>query len=372
MNIALICGCLEPGRDGIGDFTRRVAGQLEKAGASYLLIGWNDFYVKDSDTLIASHVTKELIRTSELRVSSLLASKTKLLKVKPILDKFQPDLVALQYNPYSFHAKGLPFSLPSVFHNLFQSIPVHLMFHELWCDRRLPVTRRAKIYGIAQREIVHHLCSALSPVACLTSNSFYKQMLSEIGVSSTVAPVFSNITVSAFLGNSRQWLVERLSLGGVENPYVFGVFGEQPTHPSKEAVQELRTNVLQTDPKRNLCLAVCGRQTARSLSYARKLANLLGVDVPPIFMDYLDNDLLSRFLYSIDLGISTYPFELSGKSGTLAAFLAHGKAVALVGTNLVAKRGSCNFLLPEKTHSTNSLHSIAEELVRYASIRQDS
>ena len=42
MKFAFICGSLEPGRNGVGDYTRRLAGELAAQGHECLLVSLND------------------------------------------------------------------------------------------------------------------------------------------------------------------------------------------------------------------------------------------------------------------------------------------------------------------------------------------
>jgi hypothetical protein len=191
-------------------------------------------------------------------------------------------------------------------------------------------------------------------------------MLLEVGVISSIAPVFSNIPVKFHPGSRRSWLIDYLSLRCIENPYILGVFGEQLTAPTRSAVDELRTSILSVDPMRKICLAVCGRHTHKSLSFVNAMADLLQVHIAPIFLGYLDSESLSSFLASIDCGISTYPFELAGKSGAIAAFLDHGTAVALIGQNIYSGQASFHMLSPAQTSSMENIHSIAQQFIQHA------
>jgi hypothetical protein len=363
MNIVFICGSLEPGKDGIGDYVRTIAGQLVKAGGSCLLISWHDRLVSGRDTQIACYRSEKNLDIVEMRLSNSLSTISKAHLIRPVLDEFNPDLVSIQYNPYSYHVKGLPSFLARDLLGFLGGHRLHVMFHELWCDWSLPVSLRAKLYGVAQRFIARDLYSTLKPVACHTSNGFYKEKLFELGISASIFPVFSNIKIADLPVNSRHWLTDFLDLGCVENPYVLGLFGEQQTPPRKAAVEELRSTIFKFQPSASICLAVCGRHTARSLSYTKKLAELLEVAVPPIYLGFLSNDLLSHFLSSIDCGISMYPVELAGKSGALAACLEHETQVALVGHNLNSDH-ACHMLLPGQLGSSGGCQAIAHKLLQ--------
>jgi hypothetical protein len=50
MNIVFICGCLEPGVDGVGDYSRRLAGELIRMGNKVQLISLNDYHIDTRTT----------------------------------------------------------------------------------------------------------------------------------------------------------------------------------------------------------------------------------------------------------------------------------------------------------------------------------
>ena len=65
MKLIFICGSLEPGRDGVGDYTRRLAGELIRQGHQIAIIALN--------YKIIAMITKEL---QKFRISLVIALRT--------------------------------------------------------------------------------------------------------------------------------------------------------------------------------------------------------------------------------------------------------------------------------------------------------
>ena len=109
MDILFICGSVELGNDGVGDYTRRLCGKLIKAGHKAQILSLCDqiiYYSTESqiveETTVIAH-----------RIPASTTNKQRLIWLQNVLKDFEPDLIPLQYVPYSFNPKGLPFWLPS-------------------------------------------------------------------------------------------------------------------------------------------------------------------------------------------------------------------------------------------------------------------
>src|SRR4030081_3934353 len=107
MKIVFICGGLEPGRDGIGDYTHQLATELIKKGHTVSAIALNDKYVKilKKEERLTNH---DFIA---LRLPSNWKSAQRYKYAKDWIDSFDPEWLSLQFGPYSFNKKGLPFNL---------------------------------------------------------------------------------------------------------------------------------------------------------------------------------------------------------------------------------------------------------------------
>jgi hypothetical protein len=108
LRIAFLCGSLEPGFDGVGDYTRRLAGELTKQGHSTVIIALHDKTVPDK---LEEKQTVDNIELPVLRIPAHYSSKKRFRSAGEWIRTFNPDWLSLQYVPYSFQNKGLPFGL---------------------------------------------------------------------------------------------------------------------------------------------------------------------------------------------------------------------------------------------------------------------
>src|ERR1019366_978591 len=108
MKIAFLCSCLEPGRDGVGDYARRLAGELIRQGHSCVAVALNDPHIHKT---MFEQQEIEGNSISTLRLSGVAPWSKRTVEARNWLDGFNPDWISLQYVPFGFHPKGLCFGL---------------------------------------------------------------------------------------------------------------------------------------------------------------------------------------------------------------------------------------------------------------------
>ena len=88
MKICFICGSLEPGKDGVGDYSRRLAGELIRLGHQASIISINDSFVASIDEVFQMD---EDTCISCLRIPARLRKDEKIKKVdfKEALENFR-------------------------------------------------------------------------------------------------------------------------------------------------------------------------------------------------------------------------------------------------------------------------------------------
>ena len=106
MKILFICGSIEPGKDGVGDYTRRLCGELIRIGHEVQILSLCDFQVA---SFISDSQETEAKKVVANRIPKATSNKQRILWSQDVLNKFEPDWISLQYVPYSFNPKGLPF-----------------------------------------------------------------------------------------------------------------------------------------------------------------------------------------------------------------------------------------------------------------------
>ena len=140
--ILFLCSCLEPGKDGIGDYIRKLAEYCKNVGIEIFLLAINDHYIEDNYVKYYN----------SCRISNKLNQKKKLLITKSIINKFQPQWISLQIMPYSLQSKGIIFNQISFFKKITLGLKIHIMFHELWIGEEKGAPIKNTLIGFLQKK----------------------------------------------------------------------------------------------------------------------------------------------------------------------------------------------------------------------------
>src|SRR4051812_20090145 len=105
MRILFICGCLEPGKDGVGDYTRRLAEASIGQEHEVFLISLQDKYVVSND-FVANVQNGVAVQIQTARLSANIMWSERIKIINRIIEDYKPNWISLQYVPYSFNKKG--------------------------------------------------------------------------------------------------------------------------------------------------------------------------------------------------------------------------------------------------------------------------
>jgi hypothetical protein len=351
VRILFICPSLELGRDGVGDYTRRLANELERQGHLCVCIAINDQKMASGGEASVQAVA-ELLHGPErkdVRLESSRSLSQRIEFTRQILKQFRPDWVSLQYVPWGFAPRGLHFGLASSMRSLAVDFKLHVMCHELWLQGRLfPMKHR--ILGALQKVFIRRLFSISRPQSVHTHLEYYREMLNGIGVKAGLLPLHGNIPVTSSAEGGRIWLQGRIEKGGDSDCYA-GFFGDLlPTVDFGEL--EIFIEEIERSGK-SLHLLTAGRLSSRGSRIWQRIRERVGRRVLCRTIGYLDAHEVSNYLAGLDYGVTTYPYELAGKSGAVAAMLEHGIRVRIAG-RMQGDRSSRTgqmFILPDKGSS---------------------
>lgn len=330
MNILFICGSLEPGHDGVGDYTRRLGTALIQKGNNVQIIAINDTKVT---TAISQKQGDDNEQIAVLRLSSSQSWDERLKLSKKYIDDFNPDWISLQYVPFSFHKRGLPWSLGKNLKKIGKGRKFTIMFHELWCGMNAAAPFKEKILGAGQRLVLKKTVAALKPQQIFTSIESYSKMLNDVGLNAVkVIPIFGNIPVDAKC-NENEWkhFVEEIGLQRyiAENKAVvsIGFFGAVYPCPGLE---DVLINVVTAARQTNREVVVFFIGHGNRAGIIEHLQNSIA-NVSFINIGALTPVLLNKMLSIIDAGIITTPSDGINKSGSAIAWIERGIPVLVSG-----------------------------------------
>lgn len=323
MSILFICGSCSPGQDGVGDYTRLVAEALSASGQSVAVCALTDRHC--TAAAVTGRQPGATSGVSILRIPQTLGWGAKKRALNTWLGAWHPTLVSLQYVPYAFDLRGLPFGLSAW---LKAAVPPgvrwHIMFHELW----IGITRKSPwkhhLVGAVQKHIGQRLVKKLQPVVCHTSNALYVTILGDAGIRAVRLPLCSSILPNS---SEKNWIQGELAAMGVTAPnrnqwWIAGMFGScYPDVPLEMQVRKVVDDALRMKRK-PVFLGIGGGSGTGLVWEGRVRACAPGVRV--MHFGRQANAKVSAFLSSLDQGLPNSPREFIGKSSAAAAMWAHG------------------------------------------------
>ncbi len=327
LQIAFLTGTLEPGRDGVGDYTRLLAEELARRGERVCLLALHDRFAA---AIERAEIQTGGARLPVLRLPHTLGWPERSALAWDFLDEFQPDWVSVQLVSYGFDPKGVVRGLDRWLQPLTQGRSLHWMFHELWIGHAEEAGRKERLIGRVQKFYIKRLLARLAPHVIHTSNSTYAGLLAREGVRALELPLFGAVPVTK--QNGETWLWPELQSAGVsltganrEQHWLLGFFGSlHPVWPSEPLFSRL-ADAAAGQHKRVVLLSI-GRLGPGEALW-QNLAGQYGGRFAFHKLGERPAEQVSQFFNSIDFGIATSPLALIGKSASVAAMREHGLPV---------------------------------------------
>ena len=339
--IVFICGSLEPGRDGVGDYTRRLAAVLQRAGNRVHLIALYDKQVPQAQSEVQ---VEDRTSVTTLRIPYAASLSERLRHLQEEVDAFDPAWISLQYVPHAFNKYGLPLGLLYTLRQLRTAAAWHIMFHELWITPSSALDLKQQLIAVLEHRAVSWLIGAgLRPRVIHTHLPAYGRRLLAKGAGVSPLPLFANIGPYAGEPPARAAATFRV------------VFFSQLSTPAPviDFLRQLRRALTQRGERLEICLLGGGpEKVARAATELRAALPELTVLTP----GFLPAEEVSHHLARADLGITPVLHHEIGKSGTVAAFLTHRLPVA---APVVTER-TPSFFPPELNAAVLAVYSEAD------------
>jgi glycosyltransferase involved in cell wall biosynthesis len=316
MRILILCGSLEPGRDGVGDYARTLAESLLRQGHSCALVALNDPFCLNIVEGAGDIPSLRLPVDTSLDVPAVSAFR----------DRFAPDWISLQLVAYGLHPKGLLYGVIPKLRKIVAGTPLHLMMHELWLGNDRSPSWRHRLIGFFQRDSLGKLISVLRPRLVETTNPVYAALLRTIGVRAEILPLFGNIPVVAG-AVPPEILAKAGFASGARGEWWLGLFfGGLHPEWKPEPFLGILSRAAQQERKR-VCLVLAGNAGGDGERIWNGLARDYAGSFHFLRLGAQPANVVSALMQSADFGVAASPWSIIGKSGSVAAMLEHGLPV---------------------------------------------
>ena len=314
MKIVFLCGSLEAGRDGVGDYTRSMAAELIKNGYTVALLAINDAFITEVFRGLQSN---KGINIPVLRMPSSYNNYNKTKLATAWVNDFNPEWLSLQFVPFAYHKKGLPFKLVRFLQKLGNGRQWHVMFHELWVGMGAHASKKHVFWGGIQRRLIKSMVSELKPEVIHTHTWLYQAQLAKIKIKATLLPLFSNIPRIESPHKSNLYSNAEIRL-------IF--FGS--LHPFTD-LQSFLNEILnfQKNSELMVSLQFLGR-SGPQLHIWQQACDRMRIETK-IFGEQ-DPENISRLLQNAHAGVTTTALPMIQKSGSVAAMQEHGLPVICI------------------------------------------
>src|ERR1043165_5259114 len=320
MKILFITTSLNPGKDGVGDYTRDLARECIRQGHTCAAVALNEHGL---DAAILEPQSKP----RELRLPASMTWESRFAQARKFIEEFNPTWISFQFVCFGFHPKGILWGLQRPLLSLAAGFKTHLMLHELWIGDDCGAPFKQRLLGRIQKFFVLSFIRALKPSLIHTSNSAYVALLKSCGLQASRLPLYGAVPVST--EPDSKWYRPVFRDAGLditdENRdrfWIFGMFGSlHPVWPPEPLFGNLEQNAKLHG--KELVIAAAGRLGPGQDLWARLAADYAG-RIKFVYMGERPTRELSEFFKFIDFGISATPYDIVGKSASGAAMIEHG------------------------------------------------
>ena len=315
MKIVFFCGSIDPGRDGVGDYTIRLSQGILDQGISGVCVALRDTCTTSKNK-------------SDLRFRNALQDKREKQELIDYLLKTDPDWISLQYVPFAYHPRGLISDLIQLLKIIRSKSRArfHIMFHELWTGFSQDAPWKHRLLGIPQKWLLRKLVSKVKPDLMHTHAPGFRFLLSRIGVKSSILPLFSIVPISQ--DQDINWIkdYELTHLLDDRSQYIIGtLFGSiYPEWAFNHCITQF-IEYAESIGKSPVILTI--GNTGRGQSIWNVMVKTFSGHCCLRQLGFLSSNRISQMIHFGDFGIATTPLSIIEKSGSVATMLDHGLPV---------------------------------------------
>jgi hypothetical protein len=340
MRLAFLCSGLEPGRDGVGDFTRTLAAACSAAGHETRLAAIRDPFLSETTQPPKS------LSVAEPRLRDIFQHPDESRALTGWLRDFEPDWVSVQFTPFGFHPRGLGASRAAHLRSLLPpKSRRHIMFHEIWLQPGIDGLWRHRALGWWQRRSVDAWTGfGWQPQVVQTQARLHQARLQLRGVTVSLLPLctpFSNPLITQPEARASISAALRATAASSrpldESALWIGHFGTLHLDGWNFPAYASQMVALAAASGKRICFLALGRARAASAAWAE--AGRLVPQADFRVLGELPPEKVPLTMQACDAAITSTPWDIIEKSSAVAAWRAVGVPV------LVTRAGT--------THSKN-------------------
>lgn len=320
MKVLFISGSLESGNGG-ADYTKELARVFCEHGVEIALLSLYDYNREDIAEPEFILGRDNHFKCRILRISKHQSQQIRIKKADEFVTNFEPNIISLQYGPYAFQKKGIPFNLIYVLKKINRAYHWHIMFHEIWIGTNHRLNTKDLIIKSLQRLVLKTLIRVLKVSFTTTSIPLYRALLS--AYDTKISPVFGNIPISKTAEGGRVDLNDTLQV------VHFGSFTSELDLFTKQL--QLIKKIAGNYPKSKKVFVIMGNGGP----YKETAVNLIKAFLEEFTVKdegILPAEEISKIFLKSHLGLSRADLNMLGKSGSSIAMLEHGLPIIVKGT----------------------------------------
>jgi hypothetical protein len=356
MKIIFITGSLEQGRNGVGDYTRKLACEIIRLGHTVKIVALHDEHV---DAVIHTTQIDNNIQIEVFRIPASFTLRRSINILRKLIDQYNPDWLSVQYVSFSFDKRGLPFWLNKHLKKVSKGLRSNIMFHELWCGMNLKASLKERILGALQKYNIQNLINELQPEVIFTSIHSYKAHLNKEHIKADVIPIFGNITLEV-KPSEAEWneFVNDSQMNDVishcDNWLIIGFFG---TIYQNTGLRELleKIKIYAHLHFKKVAITIIGHNRTSDLSKFITESDHLKIFRTGLLKD----EVLNKVLRMADAGILTTPADGINKSGSAVAWIERDVPLLICGDDASFNPAEVNGL---KVFKINNEHDLEQAL----------
>lgn len=325
MKILFVCGSLNEGKDGIGDYLRQFSSSLSKLGLTCYCLSMND--VKDDyDSMQWQNIPADKVSSPLfIRLSKSMNMKSKADFIEKLLLEIKPNVVSFQFVIYWMHSRGWIYEFNRIMAPKFRGYNVHIMWHELWIGQLRTSSILNRIEGSIQRKFIFDFLEIVNPKLHTTTIPFYQALLDFNGIKASILPLFSNFSLE------RDKNFDFINLIG-ENKneiksIIFVCFGTIFTDfPFQHWLKEAEKWHLKT--RRNIVFCSLGKQGRGEATWGNWKEKVSKFDwINLVELGPLTPAQIQQSFALSDVGVCLTPLEGIGKSSSVTVMIENGLTI---------------------------------------------